>query len=93
MEEELRAEFEKSQAAPEKTIYTDISKVPTNLIFSKQSVFKLFNRNNKTETYINGVQAEALLGLQNLVREKIKQGQVDAFSTEDAYVKFEKVEC
>ena len=93
MEEELNIEFKKSKEKPKKEILTDISKVPTNLIFSKQAAYRMFNRINKTETYLNGMQAESMLGLQTAIREKIKSGQMDAFSTENAYVKFEKIEC
>lgn len=92
MEEELKAEIQKANEKPSKQIITDIAKVPKDLIFSKHSVYKLFHRTNKTECYINGLQAEAMLGLQNAAREKIKTGQIDAFSTESAYVKFEKIE-
>lgn len=92
MEEELKSEFKKSKEKPQKQVITDISKIPAELIFSKQAVYKIFNRINKTETYLNGLQAEALLGLQNTIREKIKSGQMDAFSTDTAYVKFEKIE-
>lgn len=92
MEEELKAEFKNSNMQPQKVVIRDISKVQPSLIFSKQAVYKMFNRISKTETYLNGVQAEALLGLQANVREKIKSGQMDAFSTEDAYVKFESIE-
>ena len=31
-----------------------------------------------------------LIGIQNNVREKMLKGQLDAFTTESAYVKFEK---
>lgn len=93
MEEELKAEFEKAKKKPQIQVITDISEVPADLIFSKKSVYKLFNRINKTETFINGMQAESMLGLQNSVREKIKQGQMDAFSTDEVYIKFEKVEA
>lgn len=92
MEEEMKAEFAKAKVEPKKEVLADISKVPMNMIFSKRAVFKLFNRNNKTETFINGLQAESMLGLQNSLREKIRTGQMDAFSTEDVYVKFEKIE-
>lgn len=92
MEEELQEEFKKSKEKIEKQIITDISNVPTELIFSKQAVYKVFNRMTKTETYINGLQAEGMLGLQTSIREKIKSGQMDAFSTNNAYVKFEKIE-
>ena len=93
MEEEIKTEFEKSNHKPKKVKITDISKVPTPLIFSKSAVYKMFNRINKSETYLNGIQAEAMTGLQSNVREQIKDGKMDAFSTDSAYVKFEYVEC
>lgn len=93
MEEELQIEIDKSKEKSEKQVITDISKVQTSLIFSKQSVFRIFNRITKVETFINGLQAEAMLGMQTAIRGKIKAGEMDAFSTDTAYVKFEKVEC
>lgn len=92
MEEELKAEFDKAKEKPKTQIITDISKVPAELVFSKQAVYKIFNRINKTETYLNGLQAEAMLGLQTVVREKIRSGQMDAFSTDTAYIKFEQIQ-
>ncbi len=92
MEEELKVEFDKSKENFQKTIITEISKVPTDLIFSKKAVYKMFNRINKSETYLNGMQAEAMIGLQNNIRDKVKSGQMDAFSTDSAYVKFESIE-
>jgi len=93
MEEELQTEIDKSKEKLEKQVITDISKVPMHLIFSKHSVYKIFNRVTKMETFINGLQAEAMLGMQAAIRGKIKSGEMDAFSTDSAYVKFEKVEC
>ncbi len=92
MEEEIRQEFEISKQKPPKNFIKDISKLPPHLVFSKQAVYKIFNRINKTQTFINGIQAEAMLGLQTSLRDKMRLGQIDAFSTEDAYVKFEGVE-
>lgn len=91
MEKEFKEAIEKSKQEVKSIIITDISKVPEHLIFSKQSVFKIFNKTTKTETVINGLQAEALLGLQNSAREQILKGKLSAFATDDAYVKFEKV--
>lgn len=92
MEEELKFEIDKSKQQPEKTVIKEISKVPTELIFSKHATYRMFNRTNKSETFLNGIQAEAMLGLQNGIREKIKSGIMDAFSTDNAYVKFEYAE-
>lgn len=91
MEEELAFELTKNKIVPEEKTITDISKVPVDLIFSKKAVYKVFNRVNKTESYVNGLQAEAMLGLQIAMRTKIKAGAMDAFSTDNAYVKFEKI--
>lgn len=92
MEEEMKNEIENSKITPEKRIISTILEVPANMIFSRQSVFKVFNRKNRTETYVNGVQAEALLGTQTNTKEKIKSGITDTFSTENLYVRFEKIE-
>ncbi len=72
-------------------IYTEIKDVPKDLIFSKQAIYRLFNRISKQETFINGVQAEAMIGLQDNIRTKFLNGELSAFSTDEAYVKFEKV--
>jgi len=76
----------------EKKVVKNIAGVPRELIFSKKSYFKVFNKINKTESYINGIQADGLLGLQNLVREKMLQGKCDVFSCENAFVKFDRAE-
>ena len=92
MEQEIKDAMSFLNNKPQKRLEKNISKVPSYLIFSKFAIYKMFNRFSKTETYLNGIQAEALLGLQNSVREKILAGHADAFSTEDAYVKFDSVE-
>jgi len=91
IENELRDELERSKQKPKKRTYTDISEVPHDLIFSKHATYRVFNRNTKCETFVNGIQAEALIGVQHTVREKVSQGLLNAFATEDAYVKFERV--
>lgn len=94
IEAEFKSEIENAQKekiSNNKKIYTEIKDVPKELIFSKLAIYKLFNRTTKQETFINGVQAEALIGLQNNVREKFLNGEMSAFSTDEAYVKFEKV--
>ncbi len=91
IEEEFKTEFEQSKILPLTKIETNIANVPKSLIFSKQSVYKLFNRNTKTQTYINGIQAEALIGMQNSIREKMLNGEQSTFTTDDAYVKFERI--
>lgn len=94
IESEFQDEMKKAQEKKlnrETKIYTKISEVPKDYIFSKYATYKFYNRHNKLETYINGIQADALLGLQNNIRAKILNGEMSTFSTDDAYVKFEKV--
>ena len=94
IEAEFKDEIKKSKeqkAKQQKREYTKINEVPKEYIFSKDAVYKFYNRNTKLETYINGVQAEALLGLQYNIRNKILNGEMSTFSTGHAYVKFEKV--
>lgn len=89
IEKEFMNDMKKS--APQvKKVIADIKDVPSDRIFSKESVFRYYNRNSKCKTFINGVQAEALIGVQNQVRERILRGELDAFATDDAYIKFEK---
>ena len=63
-----------------------------NNSFTKRATFKVFNKDTKVETLINGLQAEALIGMQNEVREKFKRKETDIFSTENLFVKFESIE-
>lgn len=92
IEKEFLADLEKSKEKPSKKVYTDIKDLPREKIFAKDTVYRYFNRNTKCESFINGIQAEALIGLQNHVREKMLKGELSAFTTDDAYIKFDKAE-
>lgn len=89
IENEYISAIQKANEVKKKKRISDISQVPKDLIFTTKSIFRIFNRKSGTETKINGAQAEALLGLQNNIREKISNGQMNAFTTSDAYVKFD----
>ncbi len=92
IEKEFMTDLEKSKQKPLKKTYTNIKDLPKEKIFSKNSVFRCFNRSTKCESFINGIQAEALIGVQNGIREKMLKGELSAFTTDDAYIKFEKAE-
>ena len=66
----------------------DISKLSKEIIFSKSSVFKVFNKSTRMESFMNGVQAEALLGLQDNLRDSLVSGKIRAFVSGDSYVEF-----
>lgn len=90
IEKEFMDDLKKSKEKPQKREYTDIKDLPKDKIFSKYSVFRCFNRNTKCETFVNGIQADALIGIQDAVRKKMLEGELNAFTTDDLYIKFEK---
>ncbi len=85
-------EFEKETANKtiKSKIITDIKKVPKNMIFTKNAIFLIMNKTSKTKSYINGVQAEGFLGIQNAVREKLLNGEAEAFVADNNFIKFVK---
>ncbi len=40
---------------------TDINKISPDKKYDKNSIYRVFNRKNKTETYVNGEQAENMV--------------------------------
>jgi len=92
MKEEIQSAFKNVSVNFEKKRVYDIKQVSAKELFSKKSVFKKFNKQNNTISYINGIQAEALLGMDNISREKLINGEIEVFSTENAFVKFEYAE-
>lgn len=92
IEKEFMNDLKKSKEKPIPKTYTNIKDLPKDKIFSKYSIYKFFNRKTGCETFINGIQADALIGLQTNVRSKMLEGELNAFTTDDAYIKFEKAE-
>ncbi len=92
MKEEIKDAFKKVSTKFERKKIHNLKLVPKNEIFGKNTVFKKFNKQNNTISYINGIQAEALIGLDNLTREKLLRGDIEVFSTDNAFVKFEYCE-
>lgn len=90
MEKEFMEDMKKSKEKVQPKTYLNIKDLPPDKIFSKYSIFRYFNRKTKCETFINGIQADALIGIQNNIREKMLKGELNAFTTENAYIKFEK---
>lgn len=90
IEKEFMEDLKKAKEKTKKVEYTDIKDVPKDKIFSRNSVFRCFNRNTKSETFINGIQADAYIGIQDIIRKKMLQGELNAFTTDDCYIKFEK---
>ena len=89
MKEEIKNTFEKVNKTPKKVKIFDIKEIPSKVLFSRNSVFKKYNKQNDTISYINGIQAEGLLGLDETSREKLLSGKIEVFSTYNSFVKFE----
>jgi len=61
----LESEIAQARQQAEKKLsplkITDINKIPADKKFDKNSIYRVFNRKQKTETYINGEQAENMM--------------------------------
>jgi len=86
-EKEFALELDKA-ATVKNTVITDIKQVPQDKLFSKSAIYIVMNKNSKTKSYINGVQAEGFLGADNTLREKFLSAKTDSFVSGDTFVKF-----
>ncbi len=91
IEQEFRQELESAKKLQNKTFIADIKKAPKAKLFSKAATYEVINKNSKTKSYINGVQAEGYLGTQNTDRAKLLAGEADSFVSGNSYIKFVKV--
>ena len=53
-----------------------------------ESVYKLFNRLNKTESFINGLQFESYVANNPTLKKKLLDKKIDCFANEQYYIKF-----
>ncbi|MBE7712818.1 MAG: hypothetical protein E7Z87_03655 [Cyanobacteria bacterium SIG26] len=89
IEDEFASEL-KSAKSTSKAEITELKKVPKDKIFSTSSVFLIMNKNSKTKSFINGVQAEGFLGTQYSDREKLLNAEIDSFISGNNFIKFIK---
>lgn len=88
LEEEVLKEMEESKQPKELIVIEDFSQVPEKKVFSKQTIYKVFNRKHKTENYLNGIQTDGLIGIRKDIRNNLLAKNTDNFSVNDYYVKF-----
>jgi len=93
IESEIQSEIDEAKKDKEKVIFKDFDKVPKDKLFTRNSTYKVFNRKTKKETFINGVQAESLLGMNQSVRDDLENGYVDNFTVNEYYVRFHIYRC
>lgn len=82
---------EVTQVDEQNKVITDIKSAPKELLFTQKAIYKVMNKKSKTQSLINGIQAEAFLGAQNSYREKFLSAQTDFFVCGDNYIKFYKL--
>jgi len=80
----------KSEINQKNEFSTEIKGVPAGKLFSKSAVFEVINKNSKTKSYINGIQAEGYLGSDTFNRNKLLSGESCSFVSGDNYIKFVK---
>ena len=88
-EQEFIKEIEGSKSV-KKEIIKDFKRVPREKVFTKDTLYLVMNKQSKTKSYINGVQAEAFLGSENILRENFLSKKTDSFVSGDNYIKFYK---
>ena len=86
LEREERSRAQKLQEKPE--VITDFSQLPEALVFSENAYYKLFNRETKTEFFINGRVLEGKIGLDSTLYEQVKSRTVKAFAIGNQIVAF-----
>lgn len=90
IEQDFRNTLEVAKGSDDKSYIFNIKDVPSVLLFSKSTIFEVINKNSKTKSYINGIQAEGYLGSNVVERKKLLAGEVDFFVAGSSYVKFIK---
>ena len=88
IDDEISKELEAAKSAAKFRTITDFKLLPESQTFSKSASYLVFNRKTHSESVINGVQAEGIIGLQSKIREKLIKKEIDSFLTDDYYVKF-----
>ena len=86
---EIDAAKNRSQSEKTEKKFQDLTQ---NELFSKRSVWKVFNRRNYTNSLINGLQAEAFIGNNDNIREEILSKKTDCFLSNHLYIEFYRYE-
>lgn len=88
IENEIKSEIDEANKNREVILVKELNQVPKGKTFSLNSTYKVFNRKTKKESFINGAQADSLLGLNQSVRDDIESGYVDNFTVNEYYIRF-----
>jgi hypothetical protein len=80
------------EKTPAQNVITDIKQVPKDKLFCAKATYLVINKTSKTQSYINGIQAESYLVSLN-DREKLLEGIIDSFVYGDYFIKFYKLKA
>ena len=80
------------EKAPVQKDITNIKQVPKDKLFCSEATYLVINKSSKTQSYINGIQAESYLVSQT-DRDKLTEGVIDSFVYGDYFIKFYKLKA
>lgn len=86
--QEMDEEIKKSKIKSQKSLIVVFSDLPQDKTFAKSTVYTVFNRKTRQESFVNGLQVESILGTDFNTLNKLKSKETDCFLTDDYYVKF-----
>ena len=91
IEQDFKQELNSVKKANSNYYVTDIKDAPKDKLFSKFAIYEVLNKNSKTKSYINGIQAEGYLATNTNDRNNLLSGESDSFVSGNYYIKFVKV--
>lgn len=86
--EVIKEEIAEARKPKQEIVITDIKEVPKGKIFSHNTAFNVFNRVNKTENSMNGIQTDSLLGLNKQKRKQLEAGEISEVTIGDYHIEF-----
>lgn len=89
--QKIEEEIELAEKVPEYAIITDFELVPAELTFSTSAIYMVFNRSTKMKTFINGTQAESIIGLASNVKINLTSKTSDNFTVNEYFVRFHQI--
>ena len=85
---EMDDEIAKSKQKSEKKLVKSFLELQKDKTFDKSTIYTVFNRLTKQESFVNGLQVESILGTDYNTMNKLINKQIECFLTDEYYVKF-----
>ena len=88
IKEAIQDEIAEAKKPRKELVITDIKEAPKNKVFDIHSAFTVFNRLNKTESILNGIQVDSLFGLNTAKRKQLEAGEISEVTINDYHIEF-----